>query len=144
MIPPFDEAGDLPPGLHAATWEEFRDRFCRFLRSDRRPRLCQQLERLVEDARASGIVTKVFVGGSMVRATVEPNDFDCIVVLRSETQYDFLRPDQLIVADASLARSRYAGDIFIAREEQRPLSMFIDFFSRTRDGKIVGMVEVLL
>lgn len=144
MIPPFDDAGDLPPGLHTTTWEEFRDRFCRFLRSDRRPQLCQQLERLVEEARASGIVSRVLVGGSMVQATVEPNDFDCIVVLRTEAHYESLRPDQLIVADARLARSRYVGDIFIAREGQRPLSRYIDFFSRNRDGKIVGMAEVPL
>ena len=40
----------------------------------------------------------------MVRATAEPNDFDCIVVLHAEVHYDSLRPDQLTVADARLAR----------------------------------------
>ncbi|MGH7966729.1 MAG: DUF6932 family protein, partial [Candidatus Binatia bacterium] len=40
MIPPFDDAGDLPPGMHTASWEEFRARFCRFTRSDRRLALC--------------------------------------------------------------------------------------------------------
>ena len=144
MIPPFDDTGDLPPGLHPATWVEFRARFCRFVQSDRRLTLCQQLEQLVDDARASGIVTKILVGGSMVRATAEPNDFDCIVVLHAETQYEALRPDQLQIADARIARSRYLGDIFVAREGQRTLSLYIDFFSRNRDGKIIGMVEVTL
>src|SRR4051794_4135896 len=105
MIPPFDNTGELPPGLHTTTWDEFRVRFCRFVQSDRRLQLCRHLEQLVDDARASGIVTKVLIGGSMVRATAEPNDFDCIVVLHSATQYETLRPDQLQIADARIARS---------------------------------------
>jgi hypothetical protein len=142
MIPPIDEEGDLPPGLHTATWEEFRARFCHFIKSDRRLQICQRLERLVEDARASTIVTKILVGGSMVRATAEPNDFDCIIVLHADTRYATLRPDQLWIADARIARDRYMGDIFIAREGQSTLLLYIDFFSRNRDGKIVGMIEV--
>jgi hypothetical protein len=144
MLPPFDETGDLPPGLHPVTWDEFRARFCRFVQSDRRLQLCRQLEQLVVDARASEIVKKILVGGSMVRATAEPNDFDCIIVLHAETRYETLRPDQLQIADARIARSRYMGDIFIAREGQNTLSLYIDFFSRNRDGKIIGMVEVTL
>jgi len=144
MIPPLDDNGDLPPGLHPTTWDEFRVRFCRFVQSDRRLQLCRHLEQLVDDARASGIVTKILIGGSMVRATAEPNDFDCIVVLRAEAWYETLRPDQLQVADARIARSRYTGDIFIAREGQNTLSFYIDFFSRNRDGKIIGMIEVTL
>jgi hypothetical protein len=130
--------------LHTATWVEFRARFCRFVQSDHRLTLCQQLEQLVNDARASGIVTRILVGGSMVRATAEPNDFDCIVVLQTTTQYEALRPDQLQIADAGIARVRYQGDIFVAREGQLTLSLYIDFFSRNRDGKIIGMVEVTL
>jgi hypothetical protein len=130
--------------LHPATWEEFRARFCRFLRSDRRLQLCQRLGQLVNDARASGIVMRVLVGGSMVRAVAEPNDFDCIIVLRADTQYGALRPDQFKVADARMARDCYVGDIFIAREGQHTLLLYIDFFSRNRDGKIVGMIEVML
>jgi hypothetical protein len=144
MIPPFDDTGELPPGLHTATWDEFRTRFCRFVQSDRRLKLCQHPEQLVDNAGASGIVTRILVGGSMVRATAEPNDFDCIVVLHADTQYETLHPDQLQIADARLARSRYLGDIFVAREGQRALSLYIDFFSRNRDGKIIGMVEVTL
>ena len=144
MIPPFDDTGDLPPGLHTATWDEFRARFCRFVQSDRRLMLCRQMEQLVDDARASGIVTKILVGGSMVRATAEPNDFDCTIVLHADIQYETLRPDQLQIADAGIARSRYLGDIFVAREGQRTLSLYIDFFSRNRDGKIIGMIEMIL
>ena len=96
------------------------------------------------EAKASGIVAKILLGGSMVRATAEPNDFDCIVVLRADTSYETLRPDQLQIADARSARNRYMADIFIAREGQSTLSLYIDFFSRNRDGKIIGMVEVTL
>jgi hypothetical protein len=102
------------------------------------------MEQLLNDARASSIVTRILVGGSMVRATAQPNDFDCIIVLHADTQYETLRSDQLQVADARTARTRHLGDIFIAREGQSTLSLYIDFFSRNRNGKIIGMVEVTL
>jgi hypothetical protein len=98
----------------------------------------------VEDTRASGIVSRILVGGSMVRATGEPNDFDCIIVLDATIRYETLRPDQLQIADARIARNRYQGDTFIAREGQSTLALYIDFFSCNRDGKIIGIVEVIL
>lgn len=102
---------------YTTSWEEFRLCFCRFVRSDRRLQLCQQLGQLIEDGRASGIVTRVLVGGSIIRSVAEPNDFDCIVVLQAETTYDSLRPNQLQIADARLARERYKA-IFLWRGKE--------------------------
>ncbi len=88
MIPPFDTDGNLPPGIHRATLFEFSDRFCVFARSDRRLRICKQIESLMRDARTSNIVERVLFGGSFVTDKAEPNDFDCIVVLKPEIQYE--------------------------------------------------------
>ena len=142
MIPPFDGDGDLLPGLHTATWSEFRDRFCRFVQSDRRLQHCRHLSQLLEDARTSTLVTRILVGGSMVSTKAEPNDFDCIVVLKDSVDYDSLRPDHLWIADGQRARQRYKGDIFIVREGQPALVLYVDFFSHNRQGKLVGLIEV--
>ena len=64
MIPPFDPDGDLPQGVHQATWPEFRERFCIFARSGQRLSLCQRIAQMVEEARASRIVERVIFGGS--------------------------------------------------------------------------------
>jgi hypothetical protein len=66
MIPPFDLDGDLPPGGHTATWQEFQERFCVFIHSDQRLQLCRRIAQLMEEARASDIVDRVIFGGSFV------------------------------------------------------------------------------
>lgn len=144
MIPPFDPDGDLPPGRHTATWQEFQERFCLFRRSDRRLQLCHRIEQMLDEARASHIVERVIFGGSFVRAQPEPNDFDCIVVLQAGTRYDTLQPFQRWVADTREASCRYRGDMFVARTDQPTLDIYLDFFAMHRHGKQVGLVEVML
>lgn len=144
MIPPFDADGDLPQGMHQAEWAAFRERFCIFARSDRRLRLCRQIEQLLEEAQASHIVERMLFGGSFITSTSEPNDFDCIIVLKAEIHYENLLPFQRWVADTREASRRYGGDVFVAKTDQPTLAMYLDFFRTNRRGKRVGLVEVQL
>ena len=144
MIPPFDADGDLPQGLHQTAWTAFRERFCIFARSDRRLRLCRQIEQMIEEAQASHIAERILFGGSFVTSKSEPNDFDCIIVLKAETRYEELLPFQRWVADTREASRRYGGDIFVTRTNQPTLAMYLDFFCMNRRGKRVGLVEVQL
>src|SRR5215467_1293544 len=144
MIPPFDADGDLPQGIHQAVWTAFRARFCIFAHSDRRLRLCRQIEQMLEEAQASRIVERLIFGGSFVTSKSEPNDFDCILVLNAETNYEDLLPFQRWVADTREASRRYGGDVFVARINQPTLAMYLDFFHTNRRGKHVGLVEVQL
>ena len=144
MIPPFDPDGDLPQGVHQATWLEFRERFCIFDRSDRRLRLCRRIEQMVKEAHASQIVERIILGGSFVTSQAEPNDFDCLVVLKAETRYEDLQPFQRWVADTREASRRYGGDVFVARVDQPTLAVYLDFFAVNRRGKSVGLLEVTL
>jgi hypothetical protein len=72
MIPLFDDDGNLPPGIHVATWDEFKRRYgtTRHRRS------------LLKGLRiALGILRKVgcqraYVDGSFVTAKRAPQDFD--------------------------------------------------------------------
>lgn len=144
MIPPFDPDGDLPQGIHQATWSGFRERFCIFTRSDRRLRLGRQIEQMLDEARASHIVERIIFGGSFITSQSEPNDFDCVVVLKAETRYEELLPSQRWVADTREASRRYGGDVFVARVDQPTLAVYLDFFSMSRRGKRVGLVEVSL
>lgn len=144
MIPLFDPDGDLPPGDHTATWQEFHERFCVFTHSDRRLQLCHRIEQLIEEARVSGIVDRVIFGGSFVTERPEPNDFDCIIVLQAGAPYETLRPFQRWVADTREASRCYRGDIFVARIDQPTLVVYRDFFAMNRQGKQIGLVEVIL
>ena len=86
-IPPFEQSGLLPPGVHGCTLEEIKLRFGSFQSSDRRPLLFLNLEKFVTEARASGIVRNLIVNGSFVTAETAPNDIDLIVIVPSE--HDF-------------------------------------------------------
>ncbi|ETW96415.1 MAG: hypothetical protein ETSY2_46435 [Candidatus Entotheonella gemina] len=144
MIPPFDSDGHLPPGLHLSDWIEFHERFCIFTHSDCRLQLCHQIERMIEEARASNIVERLIFGGSFVTSKSEPNDFDCVIVLSPGIDYERLQPFQRWVADTREASRRYRGDVFVARANQETLSIYLDFFARNRDGKQVGLIEVTI
>lgn len=144
MIPSADTDGDLPPGIHEAPWNEFQNRFCIFSRSDRRLRICQNIGLLIQEARSSQIVESVIFGGSFVTQKSEPNDFDCIVVLKREVDYGALAPSQLWVAETKQASRRYNGDVFVARANHILLAALRSFLETNRNGKNVGLVEVRL
>lgn len=71
-LPQFRPTGDLPPGVHATTWEDFR---ARFGGTPRRAHLLTQVERGLDRLHDQGIPA-VVVGGSFVGTKPIPNDVD--------------------------------------------------------------------
>lgn len=142
MIPDFDDQGLLPPGIHQADFDEFRERFAIFDRSDRRLQVFEQLERLVTEARKSAIVTRIIVGGSFVTAKAEPNDFDCILVLDPGIVGIPLRPFEYNLVSRRMARRMFGGDILSALDGSDALDQYLEFFQTTRDGQRTGIVEI--
>jgi hypothetical protein len=74
MIPPFDERGNLPPGVHQATLDEIETRFGQ--ESELRRVQMESLRWLVDLARRAG-VERLVINGSFVTDVFEPNDVDC-------------------------------------------------------------------
>lgn len=72
MIPEFDENGNLPPGIHWATWEEFVDRFGT---TPRRLRMIEGLKTAIEQLQSAGCQT-IYIDGSFVVNKPNPGDFD--------------------------------------------------------------------
>ena len=81
MIPPFNDNGVLPFGVHRATFEEVYERFGHG--SEQREAQLQSLEWLMPLCRKAGI-TKVLLNGSFVTDRLEPNDVDCVLLQGSE------------------------------------------------------------
>ena len=80
-IPGLNDAGLLPAGVHDCTLDEGRQRFGVFQTTDRRPKLYDKLEALVQEAWATGLVADIIIDGSFVTAKPDPNDIDLILVL---------------------------------------------------------------
>ena len=121
MIPDFAEDGFLPAGIHQATLEELEERFAFFDRSDQRLRVFEQLNALIGEARASGIVRRIYVAGSVVTDKPEPNDFDCILVLDPIIVGQPLRPFQYNLVSRRMARRLFGGDVVPVLEDSKPL-----------------------
>jgi hypothetical protein len=75
-IPPMDERGLLPLGIHDCTIDEIQARFGSFQGNDRRPQLWAKFTEFLREARASRLVATVLVDGSFVTAKTDPNDID--------------------------------------------------------------------
>ncbi len=78
MIPPFNDNGYLPPGVHKATLDEIAERFGR--QSEVRRDQMESLRWLVDLARRAG-VERLVVNGSFATAILEPNDVDCVLLM---------------------------------------------------------------
>ncbi|MFO0802418.1 MAG: hypothetical protein U0791_04755 [Gemmataceae bacterium] len=78
MIPPFDDNGYLPPGIHPATLDEIKDRFGS--ESELRRVQMESLEWLVDLARRAG-VARLVINGSFTTDAFEPNDVDCVLLI---------------------------------------------------------------
>ena len=132
-IPPLDENGFLPHGIHVCWLEETRSRFGCFQGSDRRPRLFSKLEELIVEARASGIVRALIVNGSFVTAKSAPNDIDLVIVLPAG--HDFradLAPAQYTVVNRVRIRRLYGIDVIVAEDDSADYMAAVQFFQRVR------------
>ena len=133
MIPPFDDRGYLPPGVHPATLDEIAARFGKqtALRRDQ----MDSLRWRVDAAQRAG-VTRFVVNGSFTTATRDPNDVDCVLLMDSNFPQDAAAEQELL-----------AGLPFIEIQLVRParFEMLVEkFFATDRHSNPKGMIEVLL
>jgi hypothetical protein len=92
-IPPLNNDGLLPPGVHDSTLDELRERFGQFQTTDRRYRLYEQFERYVKELQGTGSIMAIIVDGSFVTSRSDPNDIDLILILSSAQDFSTtLRP----------------------------------------------------
>jgi hypothetical protein len=142
MIPEFTDTGFLPSGMHRTSIEGFKLRFAQFDRSDRRIRLFEKLEKLVFDAKSSGIVRRLLVGGSYVTAKAEPNDFDCILIMEFSILTKTLSASEYNLVSRKMARRLYDGDFVAVLPGSEEYFQYLEFFQTNRDGDRVGIVEI--
>jgi hypothetical protein len=75
MLPPFDDFGNLPPGIHLCSLAELVARFGSG--SEERAAEISELVRFIEAAKAAG-VCRLLVNGSFVTDKLSPNDVDIV------------------------------------------------------------------
>ena len=139
-VPPFEEGGNLPPGIHDATWEEIVDRFSS---TARREELLSGLHEALVNLRDAGC-RRAYLDGSFVTAKEEPGDFDaCWEVAGVDAGR--LDPALLTFADARRAqKDRFGGELFPAEAAAEPHgTRFLEYFQRDKlTGQPKGIVSL--
>ncbi|MBA3809584.1 MAG: hypothetical protein H0X28_14515 [Solirubrobacterales bacterium] len=132
MIPEFDERGNLPPGIHNATWTEI---VTRYATSAHRRDLLDGILDALRSLRSAGCAT-VYLDGSFVTAKARPNDFDACWE-SAGADLDRLDPELLDFSDKrTVQKARYGGELFPARWPARTDgTTFLDFFQRDHIAK---------
>jgi hypothetical protein len=133
VIPPFDQSGSLPPGVHRADIHEVEERFGR--QSEIRRVQMESVRWMVELAKRAG-AERIVLNGSFVTDIIEPNDVDCVLL----TGKGF-------PTDKSAEEELRAGLPFleIAMVGQRAFDGLVNvYFATDRQGTPKGMVELIL
>ena len=132
MIPPFNESGCLPPGLHGAALGEIEGRFGR--QSELRRVQMESVRWMVDLAVRAG-VQRIVLNGSFVTDIIEPNDVDCVLLIGRGYPAD-------AIAEAELKAGLPFLDIAFAR--QADFDEFVgEVFAEDRFGTSKGMIEVI-
>jgi hypothetical protein len=138
MIPEWLPNGDLPPGVHFATWREIETRLSFNLR---RRRLMDGLRRACEALRKAGC-RLVYLDGSFVTRKKRPGDFDACWDVQN---VDDGRLDPVFwdfSHDRAAQKQRYGGEFLPAQlPEGATGKAFIDFF---RVNKLTGEPKGIL
>lgn len=130
MIPPFDDDGNLPPGLFEASWEEFVERFGR---NSHRRRLLQGLRAALHSLRAAGC-KRAYLDGSFVTAEEFPKDFDGCW---DEDGVDPFLLDPVLLRfgnKRAAQKAKYLGEFFPAQAQASwSGKTFLQFFQGNKD-----------
>jgi hypothetical protein len=78
MIPPFNDSGYLPSGVHLASLSEIEARFGRA--SEIRQVQMESIRWMVDLAIRAG-AQRIVLNGSFVTDIMEPNDVDCVLLI---------------------------------------------------------------
>ena len=140
MIPEFDPTGNLPPGIHKATWNEI---FTRFGVTPWRRELLRGLRAALDALQAAGC-QMVYIDGSLVTSKLRPGDFDGCW---EEKGIDFavLDPVLLDFQQGRMAQKvKFGGELFPASSSADPEDhTFWDFFQIDKNtGRPKGIIAL--
>jgi hypothetical protein len=142
MIPPFDSKGNLPPGIHDASWQEFTGHFGT---TPRRRYLLKGLTAALQNLRQAGC-QRVYINGSFVTAKKVPGDFDGCW---DTENVDLEKVDPVLLSfgnQRAAQKAKYRGEFFPAdMTETGSGGTFVGFFQTDRDtGEAKGIIRIEL
>jgi hypothetical protein len=108
-IPPFEDSGDLPVGVHAASLTEVMTRFG--VATAQRKAVASRLVHICQTAWATGHVRRLVVFGSFVTDKPEPNDVDVFLLMEDPFDSTRLTGEARILFDHSAAQAHFGASV---------------------------------
>lgn len=142
MIRSFDKRGNLPPGVHFATWEEIVERYAT---NERRGQLLNGLRIAIDSLLGAGC-RRAYLDGSFVTAKEMPGDFDACWEVGG-VDPALLDPVLLDFGDRRAAqKAKFGGELFPADIPAEPGGTpFLQFFQSDRvTGEPKGIIAMEL
>jgi hypothetical protein len=142
MLPEFTRDGNLPPGIHWATWKEL---VARFGWSPYRRRLLKGLRLALRLLRDAGCAV-VYVDGSFITTKEMPGDFDACWDVEG-VDPERLDPVFLDFSDSRAAQKRRFGGEFFPAQLPEGITgrTFLAFFqTERRTGRRKGIAAIRL
>ena len=142
MIPAFNEKGQLPPGVHKVSWEEF---VARFAVTKHRRGLVDGMKTLITHLKTVQC-RNLYVDGSFVTVKVVPNDYDACWEMQG-VKIELIDPVLLAFDDDGKRKmqEKYLGDIRpdICSPTETD-GTYLEFFQIGRDREAKGIVQLSL
>lgn len=141
-LPEFNEAGDLPRGVHPATLVEVLLKFAES--SPQRRNVGVRLKRVYELAVSTGAVSRFIIFGSFVSNNPHPNDVDVFLVMSNAFDLEAVTGETRLVFDHGMAQAHFGASIFWLREISAlpNIEASIAGWEVKRDGSVRGLVEI--
>ena len=142
-LPPFNEEGELPPGVHHSTLAEALERFGRG--SLQRRAVADRLSRVYQLVACTGQLARFVAFGSFVTAKAEPNDIDIVVLMENTFDLTSVTGEAARVFQHMEAVAHFGASIFWTRRmaalggEQA----MIEYWQVRRDGGLRGIVGIV-
>jgi hypothetical protein len=141
-LPPLDETGDLPIGVHPASLGEVLSRFGSG--TAQRTVVGMRLERVYGAALSTGQLKRFIIFGSFLSSKPDPNDVDAFLMMQDTFDLRQVTGEARLVFEHAAAQSHFGASVFWLR----PAAAFPDEaqsvadWQLKRDGTRRGIVEV--
>jgi hypothetical protein len=144
VLPDLTNYGELPPGVHLATWPEFESRFGCL--SPRRLWLSGRLRTILQLAATGGRLRRVFVWGSFVTAKPAPRDLDVLLIMSDDFEVDQMSAPAQVIFDCTRAKLLFESDVFRARASigQEAFDLWLETYQTSRSSRKRDIVELEL
>jgi hypothetical protein len=140
--PEFNERGDLPAGMHAASLNDVVEHFGT---TPRRVVIARRLERICQLARSTGGLARFIVFGSFVTTKPEPNDVDIFLLMEDSFDVRQLSAEARLVFDHAAAQNLLGASVFWIRRAAAlgGEEAAVAHWQIKRDGNKRGILEVI-